>query len=50
MNGFLLEALEDIDGVGKDFMMQTAFCGKGNQEVSVSLGGPHVRLRSLKVG
>jgi TldD protein len=44
--------LESVDAVGKDFFAPLGLCGKGDpmQGVPVSLGGPHVRLRDIKIG
>ncbi|MEM2110374.1 MAG: TldD/PmbA family protein [Candidatus Bathyarchaeia archaeon] len=41
-----------IDAVGKDLEFQAAYCGKGDpmQGIPVWTGGPHVRLRKVKIG
>jgi TldD protein len=44
--------LGSIDAIGKDFYTPLGLCGKGDpmQGVPVSMGGPHARLRNIKVG
>jgi TldD protein len=44
--------LGSVDAVGKDFFAPLGLCGKGDpmQGVPVSLGGPHVRLRNIRIG
>jgi len=41
-----------IDAVGEDLEFQAAYCGKGDpmQGIPVWTGGPHVRLRKVKLG
>ncbi len=41
-----------VDAVGKDLQFQAAYCGKGDpmQGIPVWTGGPHVRLRDIKLG
>lgn len=41
-----------IDGVGKDLSLYAGICGKGEppQPLPVWMGGPHVRLREVRVG
>lgn len=41
-----------VDAVGKDLSFQAAYCGKGDpmQAMPVWTGGPHVRLRKVRVG
>ena len=43
--------LGNIDAIGKDRFMPIGLCGKGDplQGIPVSMGGPHVRLRNIKV-
>ncbi len=41
--GVAIEALRKISAVGKDFGIETGFCGKG-QTAFVSSGGPHMRF------
>ncbi|MFO8019909.1 MAG: TldD/PmbA family protein [Promethearchaeia archaeon] len=44
--------MESVDAVGKDFFAPMGLCGKGDplQGIPVSLGGPHIRLRNIKIG
>jgi len=46
------EFYSSIDAVGRDLEFGAATCGKGEpgQGVPVGTGGPHVRLRSIRVG
>ena len=41
-----------IDAVGEDLEFQAAYCGKGDpmQGIPVWTGGPHIRLRGVRVG
>jgi len=41
-----------VDAVGKDLQFQAAYCGKGDpmQGIPVWTGGPHVRLRGVRLG
>jgi len=41
-----------VDAVGKDLEFQAAYCGKGDpmQGIPVWTGGPHIRLRGLRLG
>lgn len=41
-----------VDAVGNDLQFQAAYCGKGDpmQGIPVWTGGPHVRLRSVRIG
>jgi TldD protein len=52
LSGLTLEALQNIDAVGKDFSMEgIGFCGKDEQSnLPVGNGGPSVRVRNLVVG
>jgi TldD protein len=49
INGFTIETLADIDGVGSDFEIFPGACIRYQQVVRVSSGGPHVRLKGLRV-
>ncbi len=44
--------LGSVDGVSKDFSSPHGYCGKGEpqQAAPVWLGGPHVRLKNIKLG
>jgi TldD protein len=41
-----------VDAVGNDFFLSVGTCGKGEpaQGVPVGMGGPHMRLRGLRLG
>jgi TldD protein len=41
-----------VDAAGKDLEFQAAYCGKGDpmQGIPVWTGGPHIRLRRVKIG
>ncbi|MFA7342285.1 MAG: TldD/PmbA family protein [Candidatus Methanomethylophilaceae archaeon] len=41
-----------VDAVGKDLSFDSAFCGKGDpmQGIPVWTGGPHLRLRDVRLG
>lgn len=41
-----------VDAIGKDFEMTVGSCGKGEpmQGIPVGFGGPHIRLRNIKMG
>ncbi|MCX8203877.1 MAG: TldD/PmbA family protein, partial [Nitrososphaeria archaeon] len=40
-----------VDAVGKDLQMTAGYCGKGDpmQAIPVWFGGPHIRLRSVRL-
>lgn len=50
ITGTITGTLSEVDAVGSDFQLKPGFCGKNGQTISVSDGGPHVRVRSMKVG
>ncbi|MDD5337673.1 MAG: metallopeptidase TldD-related protein, partial [Candidatus ainarchaeum sp.] len=50
VSGHILETLEKVERVGKDFGTSPGFCGKMAQSVPVSDGGPHVLVSEMKVG
>ena len=50
ITGTILNTLHEIDGVAKDFGLSPGFCGKEGQSVRVSDGGPHVRIKKIRVG
>jgi len=41
-----------VDAVGRDLEFNAASCGKGDpmQGIPVWTGGPHIRLRNVRVG
>ncbi len=44
--------LGNIDAISKEYESRMAYCGKSDpmQPVQVSVGGPHLRIRDIKVG
>ncbi|HMA35547.1 MAG TPA: TldD/PmbA family protein [Chloroflexia bacterium] len=47
LTGSVPEVLASISQVGRDFKVDSGFCGKGHKEyVRISSGGPHLRLRA----
>ncbi len=51
IGGLTLELLKEVDAVGKDFeLADTGMCGKNHQFVFVAGGGPHIRVRGVRVG
>lgn len=50
LTGNILETLNGVELVGKDFDTSPGICGKFNQEAPVSDGGPHIRVRNMVVG
>jgi len=50
LSGNILEILNKVDGLGKDFKMSIGFCGKAGQTAPVGDGGPHVRISEATVG
>ncbi len=49
ITGVALEWLWKIDALANDLDFETGRCGKG-QEALVSSGGPHIRIRGVKLG
>ncbi len=50
LTGSVFQTLFDIDRVGSDFELFDSYtCGKWNQSVRVSAGGPSIRVRKLTV-
>lgn len=50
ISGNVSEALFDIDAVGNDFVLADArLCGKEEQLICVSMGGPSIRVKKLSV-
>lgn len=50
ISGNILETLMNVEAVGKDFGTSPGFCGKSGQSVPVSDGGPHIRVKNVKIG
>jgi TldD protein len=47
ITGYVPDLLQSISGIGNDFALDGAYCGKGHKEwVPVSSGGPHLRLKA----
>ena len=45
ISGIALKSLRLIDGVGKDFGFESSYCGKYDQSMATSDGGPHMSLK-----
>lgn len=51
LSGNVLELLNNVDAVGKDFKLHSGSCGKGYEDwVRVSSGGPSIRVKEAIVG
>jgi len=51
VSGMTLKALEDIDGVSREFeLSMPGTCGKSGQGAPIAAGGPYVRVKELVVG
>ncbi|MDD2655652.1 MAG: TldD/PmbA family protein [Candidatus ainarchaeum sp.] len=50
ITGTIIGTLKEVDAVGRDLKLKPGFCGKNGQTMNVSDGGPHIRVRSMKVG
>lgn len=50
ISGSILKTLKKVEAVGKDFGTSPGFCGKIGQMISVSDGGPHIRVSDMRVG
>ncbi len=51
ISGKVLELLNNVDAVTGDFLIRGSGCGKGHEDyVSVSSGGPHMRVRKAIIG
>ena len=50
ITGNILQTLLDVECVGSDFGTSPGICGKFSQEVPVSDGGPHIRIRNVAIG
>ncbi|MEM3030530.1 MAG: TldD/PmbA family protein [Candidatus Micrarchaeia archaeon] len=50
LTGMILETLRKVDAVASDFAFSPGMCGKAGQSVPVSDGGPHIRIRGVRVG
>jgi predicted Zn-dependent protease len=45
ISGIAVKSLKLIDGVGRDFGFESSYCGKYDQSMATSDGGPHMSLR-----
>jgi TldD protein len=50
LSGQILQVLHDIDAIANDFGTSGGHCGKGGQNVRVSNGSPHFRIKNVLVG
>lgn len=50
LSGDILEILNHVDAIGRDFKMSIGFCGKGGQIAPVGDGGPHIKVSEATVG
>jgi TldD protein len=50
ISGNILQTLNEVEAVGKDFGGSPGMCGKNGQNVPVSDGGPHIRLKNVAIG
>ena len=50
ITGNILQTLLDVECVGSDFGTSPGICGKFSQEVPVSDGGPHIRIKNVAIG
>jgi TldD protein len=50
ITGNILQTMLDVECVGDDFGTSPGVCGKFSQEVPVSDGGPHIRVRNVAIG
>ncbi|AAK40965.1 TldD/PmbA family protein [Saccharolobus solfataricus] len=50
ISGNTISTLNAIEMISKDFGMSSGFCEKNGQTVQVSNGGPHIKVKKLKVG
>lgn len=50
ISGNILETLNNVRVVAKDFGTSPGMCGKMGQEAPVSDGGPHIQITKVKIG
>lgn len=50
ITGNILETLLNVECVGNDFGTSPGMCGKSAQQVPVSDGGPHIRVKDVAIG
>ena len=44
-----MSKLSSIEGIGKDFQLNAGFCYKEGQSVPAGIGGPHLRIKELRI-
>ncbi len=50
ITGNIMQTLLDVECVGNDFGTSPGVCGKFSQQVPVSDGGPHIRVKNVAIG
>lgn len=50
VSGDIMETIMSIAEVGKDFILNAGFCYKQGQSVPAGIGGPHIKVESLRIG
>ncbi|MFA5105695.1 MAG: TldD/PmbA family protein [Candidatus Micrarchaeia archaeon] len=50
LTGNVLETLKNVAMLSNDFSTSTGMCGKSGQHVPVGDGGPHVRIKGVRLG
>lgn len=50
LTGNILETLHSVEAVADDFATNPGYCGKMGQDVPVSDGGPHIRVKNVALG
>ena len=50
ISGNVMSALMNVEAVGRDFGTSPGMCGKMGQDIPVSDGGPHIRIKNIMVG
>ena len=51
LSGVILEVLNNVQGIGKDFLLgDPGYCGKNGQSARTTDGGPHICVADMVVG
>lgn len=50
VSGDVISTLSAVDGIGKDFELNSGACYKEGQCVPAGIGGPHIRIKELRIG
>lgn len=50
VSGDIMSTLLSIEGIGKDFELNAGFCYKEGQSVPAGIGGPHIKVKGLRIG